>query len=540
MPAKACLVATLLTPPSEGGGQLRTLPDAVEWLEVRGDLVGQPDPDWLRSHFKGNLLFTLRSTAEGGCFEGSPRERRHRLLAAARHYDLIDLEGERDLVPDLLAGISPKKRLISWTGRADSSGLRNRVQQVTEVEARLYKLAAVAAKTTDGFAPLDALHSFDRKDIVAFATGEAGFWTRLLAPRLGAPFVFGSVGDQPSLSEPGISQLVHDYGLPHLPPLGDLYGIVGSPVAHSLSPRLHNAAYRALGLPGLFVPFREESFDRFWQDVVRGDTLELFGASIKGLTVASPHKEAALHAGARATPMVHRAASTNIFTRNGRRWTADTTDPEGAVVPLRERGIAIKRRKAAVVGCGGAGRAVAAALDTLGADVTLVNRSLDRGVRAGALLGLPFVLLSQFSSDGYSLIVNATPLGRNGEALPFDLGRMQPNGSVVDLTYGHETTPLVRQALSLGMTAIEGLEVLLIQVSHQFRLMTGRDMPRDLARERLGLRAREPFAPRSRQSPPTDSGRTEADQRGRDALNDDPFSLGLAARMWRARTERAL
>jgi 3-dehydroquinate dehydratase / shikimate dehydrogenase len=538
--AKACLVATLFAPPSEGGDQLRTLPDEVEWLEVRGDLVGQLDPDWLRSHFKGNILFTLRSTAEGGCFEGSPRERRNHLLAAAPYYDLLDLERERDLVPDLLAAISPKKRLISWTGRADLSELRGRVQQVTDVEARLYKLVAVAAKTADGFAPLDALRSIHRKDIVAFATGEAGFWTRLLAPRLGAPFVFGSVGDQRSLIEPGISQLVQDYGLPHLPPLGDLYGIVGSPVAHSLSPRLHNAAYRALGLPGLFVPFQEESFDRFWQDVVRDDTLESFGASIKGLTVVSPHKEAALNAAARATPMVHRAASANIFTRSGRGWTADTTDPEGAVVALRERGIAIRGRKAAVVGCGGAGRAVAAVLDKLGADVTLVNRSLDRGMRAGALLGLPFVLLSQFSSEGYSLIVNATPLGRNGEALPFDLRRMQPNGSVVDLTYGHETTPLVRQALSLGMTAIEGLEVLLIQALYQFRLMTGRDMPRDLPRERLGLRTRRPFAPRSRQSPPADSARTDAGERGTDAFNDHHLSLGLAARMWQARTERAL
>jgi hypothetical protein len=99
---------------------------------------------------------------------------------------------------------------------------------------------------------------------------------------------------------------------------------------------------------------------------------------------------------------------------------------------------------------------------------------------------------------------------------------MQPNGAVVDLTYGDETTPLVREALSLGMTVIEGLEVLLIQVSRQFRLMTGRDMPPDLPRERLGLRTLEPFAPRSRQAAVADS------------------SLGLAARMWRTRTVRAL
>jgi shikimate dehydrogenase len=89
------------------------------------------------------------------------------------------------------------------------------------------------------------------------------------------------------------------------------------------------------------------------------------------------------------------------------------------------------------------------------------------------------------------MVVNATPVGRNGEALPFDLRQMRNGGSVVDLTYGRERTPLIRQALSLGMTAIEGLEVLLIQVLRQFHLMTGTEMPTDLPRERLGLPARQ-------------------------------------------------
>ena len=167
---------------------------------------------------------------------------------------------------------------------------------------------------------------------------------------------------QPSLSEPTISQLIQDYGLPELPAQGDLYGIVGSPVAHSLSPRLHNAAYRALGLPGLFVPFQETSFDDFWRHMVATEPLQSFGASIKGLTVASPHKETALHSGASTSAMVQRANATNIVTRHGNGWVADTTDPEGTLLALHEHGIAIACQKAAVVGCGGAGRAVAAAL----------------------------------------------------------------------------------------------------------------------------------------------------------------------------------
>jgi 3-dehydroquinate dehydratase/shikimate dehydrogenase len=488
----------LRAPPSPDGHDLRALPRAVDWLEVRADLTGAIDPDWIRAHFGGRLLFTLRSAAEHGRFTGPDDERRRRLLCAARHFDLIDLEAERDLVPELLDAVPADRRLISWAGdTVDLPGLRARLQRITSCEARLYKLTPTVAATSDGIPVLELLRSSHRRDVIAFAAGAAGFWTRVLAPHLGAPVVFGAIGArQPSLSEPTISQLTDDYGLPDLPPLGHLYGIVGNPVAHSLSPRLHNAAYRALGLSGLFVPFQESAFDDFWQRVVQTDALRSFGAAIKGLTVASPHKEAALQAGAARSPMVRRAHATNIFTRNGNGWTADTTDPEGTVLALGEHGIAIRGQKAAVVGCGGAGRAVAAALDEMGADVTLVNRSPDRGVRAHELLGLPFVALSQFSPDDYSMVVNATPVGRGGETLPFDLRRMRRGGSVIDLTYGDEPTPLVREALSLGLTAIDGLEVLIIQVLRQFRLMTGAEMPRDLLRERLGLPVREVAAAR--------------------------------------------
>ena len=121
--------------------------------------------------------------------------------------------------------------------------------------------------------------------------------------------------------------------------------------------------------------------------------------------------------------------------------------------------------------------------------MTLVNRSLDRGLRAQRLLGLPFVPLAKFSADNYSTLVNATPVGRNGDALPFDVNRMPADGIVIDLAYGAEATPLVNRALSLGLRAVDGLEVLLIQVLRQFRLMTGLEMPLELAREVLGFQS---------------------------------------------------
>lgn len=492
------LIGTLMRPPSSWGDELIALADSVEWLEVRADLTGDLEPEWLRNHFKGNLLYTLRSREEGGRFEGSSEERRSRLIRAAHGYDLIDLEGERDLGSDLTNCIPMERRLISWSGgAADFRELSNRILKITSTQARLYKLSSTARSAKDGLTVLTALRSIDRRDVIAFATGQAGLWSRLLAPHFGAPFVFGVVGSrQDGFGEPTIRQLIEDYGLPRLPHLGALYGIVGSTVSHSLSPRLHNAAYQALGFPGLFVPFQEDSFGDFWRGMIQSEQLELLRVSIKGLTVASPHKETALDSAASITSMVQRAGATNIFIRNGKGWRADTTDPQGVVVALVGRGREIKRERVAVIGCGGAGRAVAAALDLRGADVTLVNRSLGRGRRAEDLLGLPFIPLAEFSADNYSTLVNATPVGRNGDALPFDVNRMQAGGIVIDLTYGSEVTPLITRALSVGLQTVDGLEVLLIQVLHQFRLMTGLEMPVELARERLGLRSKELVASR--------------------------------------------
>ena len=107
---RTTLVATLTSLPSESGEELAALAEDVEILEVRGDLLGPLDPDWLKDHFPGRLLYTLRSKGEWGSFEGSDEERMQLLTQAASHYDLIDLEAERDVLPEILAEIPEAQR----------------------------------------------------------------------------------------------------------------------------------------------------------------------------------------------------------------------------------------------------------------------------------------------------------------------------------------------------------------------------------------------------------------------------------------------
>ena len=502
MPPAATLVATLTTAPDPGDAAFAASLDGVSWLEVRGDLVGDLDPAPLRrmlpDGLPGKLLYTLRSRAESGAFEGSAERRKRRLIEASERYDLVDLEAARDLSPDVLQAIPAEKRVLSWHGPATNlDGLKALFERMAVVEASLYKLIPTAAQAGDEIPVLLLLASLERRDVAAFAAGPAGAWTRLVAPRIGAPVVYGALGDRPGApGQISIRRLREDFGLPELPPVERLFGVVGNPVSHSLSPRLHNAAYRALGIPALYLPFHAESFGDFWLEVVESEVLEQINMPLRGLSVTTPHKEAALCVAAAVSPRAELVGAANTLIWNDGAWAGETTDPDGVVLPLRERGIDPAGLRAAVVGTGGAGRAAAEGLMAAGARVTLVNRSTERGERAAALLNLPFITLNGFDPTEFDLLVNATSLGRGTagdqpEALPFPVDGLRAGAAVVDLVYRETPTPLVQAARERGLPAVDGREVLLGQARGQFRMMTGREMPLDVARRILGLESPE-------------------------------------------------
>ncbi len=477
---RTSLIATLLEPPSPDGTDLTALSDAVEWLEVRADLVGDIDPDWLRNHFKGRLLYSLRTLEDS-------LNRPQRLKTAARFYDRIELEAETDLSEELLRLVDTEKRLVSWYGSADSlSQLTDRFEQIASVPAAAYRIVTEATTIAEEFLPLTLLKSLNRNDTIAFAHGPLGFWTRIVALHLGAPAIYGLVtGGSAATMEPAIAKLIADYGLPEVRSAKELFAIIGNPIFHSLSPRLHNASYRAMDYPALFVPLRVESFAEFWREFVLSRRLDEFGIPINGMTVASPHKEEAVITAKDVSTMARQTEAANILVRNNGWWVADTTDPDVVYTASRESSLSVKEKRAAVIGCGGAGRAIAAALVESGAGVTLINRGAERGEHAAALLGLPYLPLRDFDAEGYDIVVNATPVGRDTDEAPFELETLNDDAVVIDLVYGSRPTPLVGTTRARRQVVIDGRDVLVTQVRHQFRLMTGKEMSISLARENL-------------------------------------------------------
>ncbi len=490
---RAQLVATLTRLPTRA--ELARLPAGVAWLEVRADLVGDPDDETLATlaaRFDGGLIYTLRSGAEGGSGPSDPSQRADRLKRAAARpavFPFVDLEADRDLVPGLLEALPAERRILSWHGPATPlAELERRFAAMATTPARLYKLVTAADRPGEELAPLHLLGGLERPDVVAFATGASGAWTRLVAPRLGATVIYGALpgGEPGAPGQPAVDHLIDDYGLPELRPATALYGIVGRPVTHSLSPRLHNRAYRELGLPALYVPFEASSFGDFWLEVVESGRLDELGLPLRGLSVTAPYKRVALAVAGATSPRTSAVGAANTLVETDGVWEAESTDPEGVVVPLERLGVELVGAEAAVVGAGGAGRAAVVGLQEGGARVTLVNRGEERGLEAAEHLDVPFVRLDDFEPGRYAVVVHATSLGHSpDDPLPFETDALAAGAVLVDLVYGGGETPLVRAARAAGRRVVDGREALLFQALDQFRLMTGRELPEELARAAL-------------------------------------------------------
>jgi shikimate dehydrogenase len=273
-------------------------------------------------------------------------------------------------------------------------------------------------------------------------------------------------------------------------------GVIGSPVRHSLSPALLNAAFRAVGVDWVFVAF----------DVPAGrggaaiEAMRTLG--LAGLSVTMPHKEAAHDAVDERTPVAAELGAVNCVFRRGDALVGDNTDGAGFVDALRiDEGVDPAGRRCVLVGAGGAGRAVARALGGAGAaEVVVVNRSPGPAARAAALAGAAGRVGTAADVVTAELVVNATPLGMHAApvgddtpALPVDPAHLHAGQVVVDLVYHPAVTPLLAAARDRGAGAVNGLGMLVHQAAHAFSRWTGQAAPVDAmaaaARRELGDRA---------------------------------------------------
>ncbi len=470
-------------------------PEGASIVEIRADLFPGID---LRAAIRAcplPVLVTLRSSAEGGRGPTDPGERRA-VLEAAREAGaaLVDLEHERDrrLIRGL--GLAPEQVVMSWHSvDGTPSDLGEIAEGMLETPARWVKVVPTATSVADLVAVL-ALHgrfndrARQRRRLLTFAMGVPGLASRYLAPLLGPPLSFAAWSEGAEAA-PGQLTIAQTNGvISHLNgPPQRLYGIVGSDVSHSLSPTLHAAAYRALGLPYLMVPVSvpdaaelEELF------VPRGDTcFDRIGLKAHGWAVTTPYKDQAAAAANLAAPRVQRAGAANTLVLGVGKVVAENTDADGIVGSLVTLGFEPMGRRAVVQGTGGAARGAAVGLHLAGADVVLRSRSDERAKEVAGKIGVGWCAADTVPEDA-AILVNATPLGRDADGpCPFSGAEISKAEAVVDMVYADHPTALVAQARAAGLVAADGLDVLLHQGIAQFAAFTQTVPPKEAMRAAL-------------------------------------------------------
>ncbi len=255
--------------------------------------------------------------------------------------------------------------------------------------------------------------------------------------------------------------------------------VIGSPVRHSFSPAIHNAAFAATGFDAVYTA----------TPVAAGEAASAVDAMRRfewlGMSVTMPHKTDVLAACDVVSPAAEGLASGNCIYWQGDSIAADSTDGEGYVRGLRaELGVDVSGLRCVMVGAGGAARAVVRALVDAGADhIVVVNRNADRAVEAAAHAGDRGSVGSAEDLSDADLVINGTPLGMAGagheDAVPFDVGVLRDDAVVSDLIYHPAATPLLRAAADRGLRHQNGLSMLVFQAAVAFEHWTGLDAPID-------------------------------------------------------------
>lgn len=477
-------------------------------------------------------ILTCRLASEGGMYDGEDASRialYERLGTMAETPAFIDVE---DQAYERSANLRQKVHLVvrhpgqlrddraglllsmhDFTGRPQDL-LRRVTRMASHAAASAIKVVYTARSLRDSLELLD-LAADSPLPTIALGMGEFGVMTRVLAPKFGGLLTFASLSreNRTAPGQPTIRELLDVYRFRSLGRATKVYGVVGWPVAHSLSPLVHNAGFERVGHDGVYLPLpiaagaeSEESYAS-----LKGTLLELCGHArldFAGCSVTLPHKEGLVRLareqgwemdeGSVATG----AANTLVWDGGARRGRVMNTD----VVALGEvlaasAGADLRGVRVSILGAGGVARGAAWAAARSGAMVTVHARKVERGEalakelgRALAARGLDGTVDAVAMGSGMGacpqVIINATPLGMahgpGAGQSALDVGVLDAwlaNGAgpvVMDTVYTPRMTPMLVEAGARGLRTIDGTAMFIAQAAKQFEAWTGKDAPRAL------------------------------------------------------------
>jgi 3-dehydroquinate dehydratase/shikimate dehydrogenase len=481
----------------------------ADMVELRVDAFGTEDADMLKSLLRFSpvpVIITCRSTSEGGDSDLDD-EQRIALLESLSEANPAYIDVELDLLrrrPDARTLI-PRQLIVSAHDfQTRPPRLQNLVLEMNQSPGGINKVVWMARTVRDNLEAFE-LVQHRAKPTVALCMGEAGLISRVLAKKFNAFLTFASLTSTTGTA-PGqvsIEQMKRLYRWDALNAKTKVYGVVGSPIAHSMSPAIHNAAFDETGHDGIYLPLLVnegyESFKAFMESFLAFESLDL-----SGLSITIPHKENALkylqEKDGEIDPLAARIGAVNTIVINRSESQADlrgfNSDYAAILDSITER-LAITRERlgefrVAVIGAGGTGRTAVAALAHYGATVVVYNRTRDRADalavefngKTGKVVAAP---LEKLCDSCCQIYVNTTSVGMhpNIDASPFGNSppKLSPDVLVFDAVYNPIRTRLLREAEAAGAKAISGVEMFVRQAAMQFEAWTHLPAPVDVMKQ---------------------------------------------------------
>lgn len=468
----------------------------IDIVELRVDHLDEDEQLYAR-RFPAMIyqpcILTIRRDIDGGLFTGGEFARTNlyaRALAFAnpdksKNFAFVDFEDDFHIPSIQDAAMAFGVKIIrSYHNMKDPvTNIRERCDIMRKTGYEIPKIAFMPHSLSDVLNLIKEGERMTQYEHILCAMGPLGFPSRILASYTNSFLTYVSPQEV----------LENTKAIGHIDPVTindvyhfhsinqdtSLYGITGWPLVKTSSPEIHNKGYAAKGMNAVYIPYRSPLIS---------DTLSFCeGIGVKGLSVTIPHKESVLYYLHEQSPEVVQIGACNTIVRKNNKWLGYNTDAPGFRRALEEflGPVKIKHKKVAVIGAGGAAKAIVYVLKQMGARVCIFNRTVETAAQLADKYGFNYCQLDAHCAaklDEYStLIVQTTSVGMNAEGPsnsendPIYFYDFRGNELLFDIVYEPATTPVMKRASLAGCRVCNGFKMLEYQGYEQFKLFTGQN-----------------------------------------------------------------
>jgi len=460
----------------------------LDWL--RSDAERRRFLAWVKRQKFGRRVVrmaTCRRVPGGGRFKSGIKQEMYWLGQARKAgCEWCDLEVEtlRELPGKTASGYGLPSRVLLSVHDFKGTASAREMNVADHGGITAMKIAARANAIADSVRLLGLARR--STNFVAVPMGEIGLPARILALREGSALAYAPVGESTAPGQVSLREMMHLYRAHELTRRTRVFGVIGDPVGHSLSPLLHNTGFISRDVDAVYLPFLVHGLKDFL------DAVERLG--IRGFSVTLPHKETILKYLKDCDPLAAAIGAVNtVVVRGDGSLYGLNTDYVGVLRALQAK-MRLRGSRVLVFGAGGAARSAAFALARAGAQVVICARREQGGKKLARGVGGEFLGRRALRSEKFEVIINATPMGMYPHSKISPLSARELNCRIVmDLIYRPLDTELLKIARKKGISTVSGVEMFLAQGFAQWELWTGKKAPQAAMRRTVlqSLRAEE-------------------------------------------------